>query len=75
MTREDYGSHTEADAGLWAHAHAEPDENPMTLADVADEESAGHVCSGYCDPAFADLLLGYPEARAAFEAAHREGQR
>ncbi len=53
MTTEDYGSHTEADAGLWAAAHAEPDENPMTLADVADdaERDTSHVCSGYCDPA------------------------
>ncbi len=72
MTREDYGSHTEVDAGLWAAAHAEPDDDRPTLADVADDEraerDAGHVCSAYCDPFFAEVVLADPVAR-------REGQR
>lgn len=63
MTREDYGSHTEADAGAFARAHAEPDENPMTLADVADDDRAervgGHVCSRYYDTGLTVLSAAY----------------
>jgi len=67
--KEDYGSHTEADAAAWARAHAEPDENPMTLADVADddERDTGHVCSGYCDPAGGLTVLSAAFGHVVFQ--------
>lgn len=51
MNREDHGSHTEADAGSWAGAHAEPDAGllPSDLGFESFHDNLGWFCEHYAD--------------------------